>query len=212
MRNPNKTNKFIRFIKRNQVWLYLVALVIAAIIGTELRFGSEINSLKAQRDEYEAEADSWRQTALEREEAINMLTEYRPLELEPVVSNTTEEDIDEENTVATASTSNDKSGWVYAGEFLCTAYCTERYAHICGEGKGITASGAPVQAGTTVAADTSVFPFGTVLYIEDVGYRTVQDTGSAIKKNKLDVAVDTHSNALSWSGYGYHKVWVVSYP
>lgn len=32
---------------------------------------------------------------------------------------------------------------VDAGEFECTAYCGEKYPHICGEGKGITASGAP---------------------------------------------------------------------
>lgn len=55
-----------------------------------------------------------------------------------------------------------------AGDFLCTAYCTEKREHICGTGTGITASGAPVEADVTVAADPDVFPFGTVLYIEDV--------------------------------------------
>lgn len=54
-----------------------------------------------------------------------------------------------------------------AGDFLCTAYCTEKREHICGTGTGITASGAPVEGGVTVAADPDVFPFGTVLYIED---------------------------------------------
>lgn len=58
-----------------------------------------------------------------------------------------------------------------AGDFLCTAYCTEKREHICGTGTGITASGAPVEADVTVAADPDVFPFGTVLYIEDVGVR-----------------------------------------
>ena len=29
-----------------------------------------------------------------------------------------------------------------AGDFLCTAYCTEKREHICGTGTGITASGA----------------------------------------------------------------------
>lgn len=32
-----------------------------------------------------------------------------------------------------------------AGDFLCTAYCTEKREHICGTGTGITASGAPVE-------------------------------------------------------------------
>lgn len=97
----------------------------------------------------------------------------------------------------------------YVGDFKTTAYCVEKYKHICGEGKGITSSGAKAQPGVTVAADTSVFPYGTILYIENVGLRVVQDTGSAIKNHKLDVAVDTHENALKWDGYGTHRVYVV---
>ena len=96
-----------------------------------------------------------------------------------------------------------------AGKFLCTAYCTEEYPHICGEGHGITASGAPVTAGLTVAADESL-PFGTVLYIEGIGVRVVQDRGAAIQGNKLDVAVSgNHEDALNWDGYGEHRVWII---
>lgn len=98
----------------------------------------------------------------------------------------------------------------YAGAFSCTAYCSEEYAHICGEGHGITSSGAKVQPGVTVAADTSVLPYGTVVYIEGIGLRVVQDTGSAVVGNKLDVAVKTHSEALSWAGWGSHRVWIIS--
>ena len=98
----------------------------------------------------------------------------------------------------------------YAGAFSCTAYCSEEYAHICGEGHGITSSGAKVQPGVTVAADTSVLPYGTVVYIEGVGLRVVQDTGGAVKGNKLDVAVNTHAEALSWSGWGSRRVWIIS--
>lgn len=98
----------------------------------------------------------------------------------------------------------------YAGEFHCTAYCSEEYPHICGEGHGITSSGAKVQPGVTVAADTSIFPYGTVVLIEGVGMRVVQDTGSLIKENALDVAVGTHAEAISWSGWGSHKVWIVT--
>lgn len=88
---------------------------------------------------------------------------------------------------------------VDAGEFECTAYCGEKYPHICGEGKGITASGAPFTPDQTVAADQSIFPFGTVLYIEGVGVRVVQDKGSGIQGKHLDVAVSgTHEDALAW--------------
>lgn len=61
-----------------------------------------------------------------------------------------------------------------------------------------------------MAADPDVFPFGTVLYIEDVGVRIVQDTGPGIKGKRLDVAVSgSHKDALSWDGYGQHRVWVI---
>ena len=60
-----------------------------------------------------------------------------------------------------------------------------------------------------MAADPDIFPFGTALYIEGVGVRYVQDTGAAIQGNKLDVAVNTHENALAWAGYGTHRVWII---
>lgn len=96
----------------------------------------------------------------------------------------------------------------YAGSFMCTAYCCEAYPHICG-GNGITASGAPVESGLTVAVDPEVIPIGTVLYIEGVGVRVAQDTGSAVNGQKIDVAVDTHAEAENWSGCGTHNVWIL---
>lgn len=58
---------------------------------------------------------------------------------------------------------------------------------------GITYSGLKVQRGqiSTVAADLSVFPLGTVLYIPDYGYGIVTDIGGAIKGNKIDLYYDT---------------------
>ena len=97
----------------------------------------------------------------------------------------------------------------YLGEYNCTAYCCEKYPHICGTGSGKTASGQPIQADVTVAVgDTKKLPYGTVIYIEGVGIRIVQDTGK-LGKHQIDVAVDTHDNALSWSGQGKHKVWIL---
>lgn len=98
------------------------------------------------------------------------------------------------------------------GEWKCTAYCTEKYAHICGTGTGITASGETVQAGVSVAinrANLDWLPFGTKIYIEGVGVRIIQDTGPGVATNQLDCAVYTHSNALRWSGAGTHSVWIL---
>lgn len=60
-------------------------------------------------------------------------------------------------------------------------------------GYGITYSGVKVKRDlySTIAADTTVFPIGTVLYIPDYGFGVVADTGSAIKGNKLDLYYDT---------------------
>lgn len=54
---------------------------------------------------------------------------------------------------------------------------------------GITYSGVRVRRDlySTIAADTTVFPIGTILYIPGYGYGVVADTGSAIRGNKLDL-------------------------
>ena len=97
----------------------------------------------------------------------------------------------------------------YIGEYKCTAYCCEKYPHICGGGKGITASGQPIQPDVSVAVgDLKLLPYGTVIYIEDVGIRIVQDTGK-LGKHQIDVAVDTHDHASTWEGQGNHKVWIL---
>ncbi len=97
----------------------------------------------------------------------------------------------------------------YVGEFYATSYCAEEYPHICG-GNGITASGTKPTPGITVASDWDVLPPGTWIYIEDVGLRRVEDSGSAIIGNRLDVILDTHENALRWPLQGDHKVWVLN--
>lgn len=86
-------------------------------------------------------------------------------------------------------------------EYAITAYCA---CYDCcnknptDKGYGITASGAKAQQGITVAADTKVLPFGTKIYIEGVGERIVQDTGSKIKGKKIDLYFDSHQEALNF--------------
>lgn len=60
---------------------------------------------------------------------------------------------------------------------------------------GRTASGKITKEGRTVSADINVLPMGTVIYIEGFGERTVEDTGSAIKGNKLDLFVEDLAHA-----------------
>lgn len=96
---------------------------------------------------------------------------------------------------------------IFAGEFAVYAYCAEQYPHICG-GNPTTASGEPVTPGVTVAADPDVLPLGTRVYIDGIGERVVQDTGGAIKGRKIDLAVESHAEALAW-GVQSGRVWTI---
>lgn len=79
------------------------------------------------------------------------------------------------------------------GYFTITYYCA--CSKCCGPyATGITASGTKVQAGRTIAASNK-YPFGTQMKIFDHIY-TVEDRGGAITGNKIDIYVDSHSEAL----------------
>lgn len=64
-----------------------------------------------------------------------------------------------------------------------------------------------MQEGVTVAADTSKLPFGTKIYINGIGWRTVQDRGGAIKGNRLDIYVPSHDSPMPYN-VQYLDVWV----
>lgn len=86
-------------------------------------------------------------------------------------------------------------------EYEATAYCS--CEKCCGawaenrpDGIVYTASGAVAQEGVTIAADWDVLPPGTVVYIDGLGERVVQDRGGAIKGNAVDVYFEDHDEAL----------------
>lgn len=74
----------------------------------------------------------------------------------------------------------------------------------------ITASGAQVKPGITVAVDPRYWELGTKFYIEGYGYVVAEDTGSKIKGPRtMDVSVETKDQALK-KGIQYRNVWVVN--
>lgn len=181
-------------MRSKRPFLSLIVCVSCAMVGCILAstaYSRRVDELEIERDIYASRFQNWQTRAIDAEENVSRL----------------QTDVDN---LTTELASQTDLTLTYAGSFSCTAYCAEEYVHICGEGHGITSSGAKVQPGVTVAADTSVLPYGTVIYIEGVGLRVVQDTGSAVKGNKLDVVVNTHAEALSWSGWGSHRVWIIS--
>jgi 3D (Asp-Asp-Asp) domain-containing protein len=76
---------------------------------------------------------------------------------------------------------------------------------------GITYSGVKVKRDlySTIAADITIFPVGTILFIPGYGYGVVADTGSAIKGNKLDLYYDTVQDVFTNWGKKTVNVYIV---
>ncbi|MBQ8413306.1 MAG: 3D domain-containing protein [Lachnospiraceae bacterium] len=94
----------------------------------------------------------------------------------------------------------DENGtYVSAGDFVLTAYCP--CSICCGVYSNMenptTASGTTATAGRTIAADTSVLPFGTQVVINGQIY-TVEDRGGAIRGNRIDIFFNSHQEALQF--------------
>ena len=84
----------------------------------------------------------------------------------------------------------------YLGEFQVTGYCS--CSLCCGEKEEkLTKSETVPKAAHTIAADPSVIPLGTRIVIDGVSY-VVEDTGKAIKGNRLDIYFDTHEEAVRY--------------
>lgn len=91
---------------------------------------------------------------------------------------------------------SDEYKLVYIGNYKLTHYCTEKRAHVCGTGTGLTATGTKVTAGRSIAVDPSVIPYGSKVYIEGYGWRIAEDCGGGVDGKHIDIAVDSHSHAL----------------
>ena len=74
---------------------------------------------------------------------------------------------------------------------------------------GITASGAKVQEGRTIAVDPKIIPMGWWVYIEGIGFRRAEDTGSAIKGNKIDVYYESEAYAKKFGRKKGYTVYVI---
>ena len=82
-----------------------------------------------------------------------------------------------------------------------TYYCCEKRPHICGGGTGKTATGTDVTAGRSAAVDPNVIPLGAEIFV-DYGDGVLhsyiaEDTGSAVLGGHIDLAVQTHEEALA---------------
>lgn len=102
------------------------------------------------------------------------------------------------------------------GKYRLTAYCPckeccdkwakNRPIDDKGNPLVITASGAYALEGVTIAADTSILPFGTTVLIDGHEY-IVQDSGGAIKGNRIDIYFESHQEALNF-GVQYKEIFI----
>lgn len=157
---------------------------------------------------------------------ISFLFKNEPIEANATQIETSEPIVTTEPIITTVSkatpeiTQTPEPKIISLGEYKLTAYCScER---CCGywatvrpkdeDGNPIvyTANKSIAKQGVTVAADTSVLPFGTVLLINDHEY-TVQDVGGAVKGNHIDVYFESHEEALQF-GVQYKEIFLKGKP
>ncbi len=118
--------------------------------------------------------------------------------------------VDEVITEGTKELSINVNGQVipYKKVLTCQATAYDLSFESCGKypgspGYGITASGTYAKVGT-VAVDPRVIPLGTKMYIVSTdgsyvyGYCTAEDTGGAIKGNKVDLFYNTRNECMQF--------------
>jgi 3D (Asp-Asp-Asp) domain-containing protein len=111
-----------------------------------------------------------------------------------------------------APVGSDKNySYKFVGDYSVTAYTSGKES--TGKTKenadyGITATGATVKEGLTVASDWNYIPPGSRIYIEGVGERVVQDAGGDIKGQKLDLYIADLKQAIQF-GVQKLKVYLV---
>lgn len=101
-------------------------------------------------------------------------------------------------------------------KILSNVTLTAYSAHVESTGKspgdsgfGITRTGTKVSEGRTIAVDPGTIPLGWWVYIEGIGYRRAEDTGSAVKGNKIDVYYDSEAYAQQFGLKRGYTVYVI---
>ena len=93
--------------------------------------------------------------------------------------------------------------WERLGKWKLSFYCP---CHTCSGNWGHrTSSGATCVEGVTAAC--AILPPGTVVKIDGYGERVIQDTGSGVRGQHLDIFMESHRQCLN-HGIRYREVWI----
>ncbi len=63
---------------------------------------------------------------------------------------------------------------------------------------GKTSIGKEPKPGRTAAVDPKIIPYGSKVYIPGIGWRIAEDTGGAIKGNRIDILMDSEEKAFQF--------------
>ena len=185
--------------------------VTAAVIGY-LEPDTVLYLFKVVRSQ---DGDLWAETRIDETDSIYYIP-FEETKMESAVGSgyvLPEPDMDEAEVPSashnTPEESNDREGksalpagehnaGSHGGMFTITTYCP--CAACNGKWAGMpTASGTTITPGRTIAVDPSVIPLGTSVYIDGIGTRIAEDTGGAIKGNRIDLAVANHNESGTWT-------------
>lgn len=208
--------------KETKSILFLLSCIFGLIfcfIVVSLNYKEEDESAKKERVveaedigieevEEEKEVEEKKETTNSTSNENNTKSISEPKKEESKEKSEAKEKVEEESKEVDEEPKEEKeeSNLVSLGKFKLTAYCS--CSKCCGKWAGSPmASGVMPKANHTIAVDTSVIPFGTKVMINGKTY-VAEDTGSAIKGNKIDVFFDSHSKALNF-GVRYAEVFVV---
>lgn len=145
------------------------------------------------------------QTHFERYWSENFnISDFHHLKFEEKTTIETTTEITTETTTVTTTTQAAQSAMEDLGEFRISHYCP---CAACNGGSTKTALGTPITAYYTIAVDPKIIPLGTKVSIDGNTY-VAQDTGGAIKGNKIDLCVGSHSEAYD-RGIRYTHVYIV---
>ena len=176
-------------ILRKQLRLYSIlifVLVLICILQTALlsRALGELGSAKMRAEQALALSDESQRVARQALEELELYkTRYE-------LSEAPEEDCCEQTLTVIAT--------AYCPcEQCCGIYSAEHYSHAGTQFTQKTATGTIPQQGRTIAVDPSVIPLGSKVVIGGNTY-IAEDTGGAIKGNRIDIFFDSHEEALFW--------------
>jgi 3D (Asp-Asp-Asp) domain-containing protein/FtsZ-binding cell division protein ZapB len=207
-------------MSQDEILTYNISLGFLAEITT---LNAELEALVSEIGTVTSESRTLELTVEELEEVLNQLAE-EILALQSKIEEY-EEEIERlsNNRIAIPAeiARYSPSQLEFMGSFTMTGYCTcpvccgsyssQHPSRIGTNYVQRTAGGYIPTLGVTVAVDRSVIPLGTWLYIEGVGVRRAEDTGTGVRGNWVDVYMGTHE-AAARVGRSSTNVWIINSP